>query len=85
MNNSHVPPNRIDGGMEFNAWFLYKFGRDPKPGKSWWWVAEDDYSIAFGPIPGYQTEKSYRLKRWLPFGPAQILVLHKAPTGSPPK
>ncbi len=85
MNSSHVPPNRIDGGMEFNGWYLYKLVYDPKPGKSWWWVAEDDYSIAFGPIPGYQTEKSYRLNRRLPFGPAQILVLHKAPTGSLPK
>jgi len=64
---------------------LLDTGRFHQPYSGAWWVAEDDYSITFGPMPGYQVEKSYRLKRWLPFGPAQILVLHKAPTGSPPE
>jgi 4-amino-4-deoxy-L-arabinose transferase-like glycosyltransferase len=77
MQDIGVTPHHIDGGFEFNGWYLYDRAYRSSPGKSWWWVDEDDYSVVFGPIPGYQAVKTYPLKRWLPFGPETILVLRK--------
>ena len=55
----HVDPSRIDGGFEFNA--LHYYGRRPaRSGLSWWWVQDDEYRVAFGPMDGYVTLTSWR-------------------------
>ncbi|MBW4578794.1 MAG: glycosyltransferase family 39 protein [Tildeniella nuda ZEHNDER 1965/U140] len=86
MRDSKVSPNYIDGGYEFNGWYLYdpkntyaiNFMKDPKrPDKSWWYVDRDDYMIAFGNLAGYEELKRYQTGRWLPFGPETISVLRK--------
>jgi hypothetical protein len=75
--SSGISPNYIDGGFEFNGWYLYNPVYKEKPGKSWWWVDRDDYIITFGNLSGYEEVKRYPLSRWLPFGPEKIMVLHK--------
>ncbi len=77
MKESQISPNHIDGGFEFNGWYLYDFKYKEKPNKSWWWVDNDDYIISFSPINGYEEVKQYPVRRWLPFGQENILVLHK--------
>jgi hypothetical protein len=77
MKESQISPNRIDGGFEFNGWYLYDFKYKEKPNKSWWWVDNDDYIISFSPINGYEEVKQYPVRRWLPFWQENILVLHK--------
>ncbi len=78
MQESQISPNQIDGGFEFNGWYLYDdFKYKQKPDKSWWWVDNDDYIISFGPITGYEEVKRYPFSRWLPFGQENIFVLHK--------
>ena len=81
-----VSPNKIDGGYEFNCWYLYnpndtyanKFEVNPnKTDKSFWYVDRDDYMITFGSLPAYYELKRYQTGRWLPFGPKTISVLHK--------
>ena len=76
-----ITPDRIDGGFEFNGWYLY----DPdypvyqktQNNEVWWWVVKDDYIIAFSPIKGYTAIEQYTLKNWLPFPSDRILVLQK--------
>lgn len=75
-----ISPNYIDGGFEFNGWYLY----DPdypvyqeKNKTVWWWVEKDDYIITFSTIEGYNVIKKYPLNNWLPFPSNYILVLQK--------
>lgn len=76
-----VTPDRIDGGFEFNGWYLY----DPdypvyqkrKNKEVWWWSEKNDYIIAFSPIKGYVAIEQYSLHNWLPFPSDRILVLQK--------
>jgi hypothetical protein len=81
-----ILPNQIDGGYEFNGWYLYdpkntyalNFKKNPsKPNQSWWYVDKDDYMITFGPLSTYEELQKYPTDRWLPFGPETIYVLHK--------
>ena len=75
----NVSPREIDGGYEFNGWTNYRYGFRSKPGKSWWWVKEDLYVIALGPLPGYREMGRYPFVRWFP--PAEkddILILRRS-------
>jgi hypothetical protein len=92
LDKTKVLPNYIDGGYEFNGWYLYNpndthsinFQQNPeKPDKSWWYVDRDDYMIAFGPLATYEELKRYPTGRWLPFGPETIFVLRKKTVQSP--
>ena len=82
MNERRVPANDIDGGYEFNGWYLY----DPKyratPWKSYWWVAGDDFMITFGPAWGFTELSRYPFQRWLPPSEGNILVLRKTTHGT---
>ena len=86
MHDQKVTPHDIDGGYEFNGWYLYNskntfainFIKDPsRPDKSWWYVDKDDYMIAFGSVAGYKELQIYQTGNWLPFGPKTISVLRK--------
>ena len=72
----NVEPCNMDGGLEFNGY--YCFGRNPgtdgpawqmhallMDGRSWWWVAREDYLVSLGPIKGYRTLKTFPFIRWL--------------------
>ena len=80
-----VGPAEIDGGFEFNASYLYDPSYKARPGKSWYFVARDDFMIAFEPVPGFTEMKRYPFQRWLPPGGGNILVLRRtqAHSGSP--
>ena len=68
-------PRQIDGGFEFNAWHLYDPSYVATPDKSWWWVDEDKFLVAFGPIPGWEVVRESRFVRWLPPGEGRIVLL----------
>ncbi|MDD4871424.1 MAG: glycosyltransferase family 39 protein [Kiritimatiellae bacterium] len=72
---------KIDGGFEFNGWYGYDVnhprGYPENKAKSWWWVKDDEYIIALGPIPGYSKEKEYPFDRLIPPGHGSVLVLHR--------
>ena len=78
-----VSPNRIDGGFEFNGWYLYdpsnRIYNARKAKLVWWWVEQDDYIIDFDKIEGYEVAKQYPLKNWFPFQSDSIFVL-RSPT-----
>ncbi|NHC34289.1 glycosyltransferase family 39 protein [Scytonema millei] len=81
MQEFQITPNHIDGGFEFNGWYLYDSKYKPKHNRSFWWVDKDDYVVSFAAFTGYEEVKRYPLKRWLPFGPDKIVVLHKTTNG----
>ncbi len=73
-----VPASRIDGGFEFNGWYAekhpipfveYAFTGDGPPiptDRSWWWVVDAEYMVAFGPVDGYRTIATFPYVRWMP-------------------
>jgi hypothetical protein len=72
-----IPPTVIDGGFEFNGWHLHRRDYRPRPGKSWWWVEDDLYMVAMGPVEGYQTIDHRPFVRWLPARRDEILILRR--------
>ncbi|MCX7015427.1 MAG: glycosyltransferase family 39 protein, partial [Candidatus Sumerlaeota bacterium] len=78
METENVSPTRIDGGFEFNGSYLYDPSYQKTPEKSWWWVVDDEYALAFGPIKGYAVERREPFRRWAPPGRGEILVLKRA-------
>jgi 4-amino-4-deoxy-L-arabinose transferase-like glycosyltransferase len=83
MENKHVKPEDIDGGFEFNGWYMYdpRYNVDPK--KSWWWVRGDTYQIGFGSAPGCAVIKEYSYFQWLPPHRRTIVELRKNVPGTP--
>ena len=83
-----VPPEQIDGGMEYNGWALAaalnrwpsdaeaRIGQPPTR-KSWWWVVDDRFVVSFRPLPGYEVRQSLPYPRWLPPGTARVVVLER--------
>lgn len=82
-----IKPQQIDAGFEFNGYYLYndkditelKQRSDPMQ-RSWWWVQDDSYLIAFGPVRGYTSVRAYPYKRILSpssSGGDKIYILEK--------
>jgi hypothetical protein len=65
----------VDGGFEFNGWYLYDAAYKEMPGKSWYWVDRDSYLLAFAEMPGRVTFKEYPYIHWLPPYTGKIVVL----------
>jgi hypothetical protein len=74
MRRYHVGPERIDGGFEFNAWYLYDDNYVGRPDKSWWWVIGDDYVVQQSLRPGYRKLAEYPVNCWLPWSSGQVVV-----------
>lgn len=79
MSVNRVSPRKIDGGYEFNGWFLYDANYKQSSKKSWWWVEDDEYVLATGPLPGYVEFKRYPVYRWLRLTASHIIVLRRVP------
>lgn len=75
-----ISMERIDAGYEYNGWYHYHPEGKGQPGKSWWWVDDDEWMIAFGQRVGYVKEVGFAYQRWLWGGRSDtIWVLHRAP------
>ncbi len=78
MEEQRVEPTAIDGGYEFNAWYLNKAGSPRgREGKSWWWVEDDEYIVASGPVDGYQEIATFPFRRWLQQIDGRVVVLKR--------
>ena len=61
-----IPWQEIDGGFEFNGWHGYDLHHEPRPRKKLGGGVEDDqYMVAFGPVPGFRAIREYPYPRWL--------------------
>lgn len=68
---------KIDGGFEFNGMHHFSQDDDRIPGKSWWWVVDDEYILSFGQIPGYEEIGRWGYSRWMFSGEGAVLTLHR--------
>jgi len=69
-------PETLDGGFEYNGY--YGFERKPRgyaPGKSWWWVQDDRFVVAFSPVEGFAELARFPVKRWLGRTPPTVYLL----------
>ncbi|MEM9930155.1 MAG: hypothetical protein AAF840_10075, partial [Bacteroidota bacterium] len=73
-----VFPNEIDGGFEYNGWHQTHH-RNPRHGqsKSWWYVDQDRYAIAFSPFKDYRVKSTHPFHRYLTWGQDTVLVLER--------
>jgi hypothetical protein len=77
-----VAPARVDGGFEFNGWHGYDAALPVAPStndavRSWWWVKDDEYVLAFGPLAAYEEVARHAFGRWCPPGRAYVLTLRR--------
>ncbi|CAN7337518.1 glycosyltransferase family 39 protein [Phenylobacterium sp. LjRoot219] len=72
-----VSAAQIDGGFEYNGLRAYRPDYVATPGKSWWWVADDQYIVTFGPVRGYRQLSAYPYRTWSPPARRTILVLER--------
>jgi len=77
VNSGEATPQQIDGGLEFNGVYTLTPDYQASPGKSWWWVNDDLYVIAFAPLPDRQLVKAYPFKSWLHPMENRIVVLRR--------
>jgi len=80
-----IKPANIDGGFEFNGFYLYTPDYRCVPGKSFWWIDDDTYMVTFNPVPGYSIYRDYCYRHWMPPYDGHIYVLKKNLAGSPDK
>ena len=74
-----ISPRNIDGGFEFNGW--YETGkRNPvtKYERSWWFVDDDTWIVAQGPVFGYKTIGCYPYFCYFTFRKDTVLILMRA-------
>jgi len=72
-----VAPTRIDGGYEFNGWYLYDAQYVGDRTRNWWWVVGDEYAIASGPLPGYRVVETRPVARWWPDAGRDVFILRR--------
>ena len=70
-------PESIDGGYEYNAYRRFETRTKVPDGKSWWWVADDRYVVAFSQVPGYEVVETWKLRPWLPRSPSEVKLLRR--------
>jgi hypothetical protein len=73
-------PASVDGGLEYNALHrdMHGFG-GTTPGKSWWWVTDDAFVVAFSTPPGYESVETFPVRRWLARSPAEVKLSRRKP------
>lgn len=78
-----ITADKLDGGFEYNGFYGYETReRASISGKSWWWVVDDEYVVAFSLVPGYEVAATFPVRGWLPRTPTHIILLrrpHKPP------
>jgi hypothetical protein len=72
-----VTPSQMDGGYEFHGVTTYHPSMTPRKGLSWWWVHDDAYVIASGPLPGFEEVAGFGFSPWLWHGVDRVLVLRR--------
>ncbi len=72
----NIPPEKIDGGFEFNSWHLFDWYYKEKD-KNRWWVKDDEYVVVWGKIKNYELLKEYEFTRFFPPGTRNKIYVYK--------
>jgi hypothetical protein len=71
-------PDTLDGGFEYNGYYRFEIRpRASGAGKSWWWIADDRYVVAFSVPTGFVERARFDVKRWLARTPPAIFLLER--------
>jgi hypothetical protein len=72
-------PATLDGGFEYNGFYGFESrSGGPQPGKSWWWIKDDLFIVAFVPVTGYQEIAAFPVRRWLRRTPPVVRLLRRS-------
>jgi hypothetical protein len=79
MSDLKITPEHIDGGFEFNGWYLADPEKNYNPAHkgSWWWVDKADFIISPSTKKDYSVESGYILNTWMPGSINKIYILQK--------
>lgn len=78
LERSGVTAAQIDGGFEYNGLRAYRADYVAKPGRSWWWVDDNQFMVTFGAVRGYTQRAAYPYETWAPPARRSILVVERA-------
>lgn len=78
-NELKINPRQIDGGFEFNGWYLSEEGKNYIPSHTgrWWWIDKDDYIISTVRLADYLVESEIPIKTISPSSFDTVFVLKK--------
>jgi hypothetical protein len=70
----------IDGGFEYGGLARYEKRADHgTEGKSWYWVKDDAFVVAFSKVDGYDEVETWSVPHWLSRSPAEVKLLRRKP------
>lgn len=72
----------LDGGFEYNGFRGFDPNYTSPPGKSRWWVRDDQYIISFGLLDGYSPVARYPYSIFLPPETRTLFVLRRRGPGT---
>ena len=65
-NDLKIDAKQIDGGFEFNAWYLFDFDKYlANTSDRWWWIEGDKYIVTTVKVNEYVTLKEFNESRFL--------------------
>lgn len=78
-NELKINPRQIDGGFEFNGWYLSEEGKNYIPSHTgrWWWIDKNDYIISTVRRADYIMESEIPVKTISPSSFDTVFVLKK--------
>ncbi|WP_321961090.1 glycosyltransferase family 39 protein [Paraburkholderia sp. J7] len=75
-----VAADRIDGGFEFNGFYLYDPSYVAKPQRGFWWIYDNQYVVRFTHLQGYREVNRAEFARWLAPREPSVLLLERDKT-----
>jgi Dolichyl-phosphate-mannose-protein mannosyltransferase len=79
LNEYRVNPEDIDGGFEFNGFYLYNIPHAHHPEYCCNWFVTRDYLVTYSPKPEYKVLEKIHVPQWLPWRRSEILIQAKVP------
>lgn len=72
-------PSNMDGGFEYNGFHNFESEKHASRNdeKSWWWVVDDSFSVAFGLLPGYTSIRQADVNGYLHATPNSVHLLKR--------
>lgn len=69
-----IRPDQIDGGFEYNAWYLFDFNNYHPDQKKWWWIKDDQYIVSPIKNKQYRLLKTSQYYSWISIGKKQVYL-----------
>lgn len=78
-----IPLEKIDAGLEYNGWYAYGGNSQAKPGKSAWWITDDEYKITLRQLDNHHVIKKFSFNRWLNLSRGDVFILRFVKPAAP--